>query len=124
MRWAVTKGLDYQAKLGANPYQLGFIGGTDNHNGLPSDVAEDDYIGSHGPADGTLEARRTGEIDGWIKSKESSPGSISAVWATTQHARRDLGRHGCARNVRHVGHAHQGAVLRWRRPRRRFDQSA
>ena len=82
VRWAVTKGLDYQAKLGANPYQAGFIGGTDNHNGLPSDVAEDDYIGSHGPADGTLEARRTGEIDGWIKAKESSPGSISAVWAT------------------------------------------
>ena len=82
VRWAVIKGLDYQAKLGANPYQLGFIGGTDNHNGLPSDVAEDDYIGSHGPADGTLEARREGEIDGWIKAKESSPGSISAVWAT------------------------------------------
>jgi hypothetical protein len=82
VRWAVTKGLDYQAKLGANPYQAGFIGGTDNHNGLPSDVAEDDYIGSHGPADGTLEARREGEIDGWIKAKESSPGSISAVWAT------------------------------------------
>ncbi len=82
VRWAVVKGLDYQAKLGANPYQLGFIGGTDNHNGLPSDVAEDDYIGSHGPADGTLEERRTGEIDGWIKSKESNPGSLAAVWAT------------------------------------------
>ena len=82
VRWAVTKGLDYQAKLGANPYQLGFIGGTDNHNGLPGDVAENDYIGSHGPADGTLEARRTGEIDGWIKAKESNPGSLAAVWAT------------------------------------------
>jgi hypothetical protein len=82
VRWAVTKGLYYQQTLGANPYQLGFIGGTDNHNGLPSDVAEDDYIGSHGPADGTLEARRDGEIDGWIKSKESNPGSLAAVWAT------------------------------------------
>jgi hypothetical protein len=82
VRWAVIKGLDYQQKLGANPYQLGFTGGTDNHNGLPSDVAEDDYIGSHGPADGTLEARRDGEIDGWIKSKESNPGSLAAVWAT------------------------------------------
>jgi hypothetical protein len=82
VRWAVVKGLDYQAKLGANPYQMGFIGGTDNHNGLPSDVAEDDYIGSHGPADGTLQERRTGEIDGWIKAKESNPGSLAAVWAT------------------------------------------
>jgi hypothetical protein len=82
VRWAVTKGLDYQARLGSNPYQLGFTGGTDNHNGLPSDVAENDYIGSHGPADGTLEARRDGEIDGWIKAKESNPGSIAGVWAT------------------------------------------
>jgi hypothetical protein len=82
VRWAVTKGLVYQTKLGVNPYQYGFIGGTDNHNGLPGDVAENDYIGSHGPADGTLEARRTGEIDGWIKAKDSNPGSLSAVWAT------------------------------------------
>jgi hypothetical protein len=81
VRSAVIKGLDYQSKLGANPYQLGFTGGTDNHNGLPSDVAENDYIGSHGPADGTLQARRDGEIDGWIKSQESNPGSIAGVWA-------------------------------------------
>jgi hypothetical protein len=82
VRWAVIKGLDYQAKLGVNPYQLGFTGGTDNHNGAPSDVVEDNYIGSHGPADGTLKDRREGEIDGWIKSKESNPGSLAAVWAT------------------------------------------
>jgi hypothetical protein len=82
VRSAVVKGLDYQAKLGVNPYQLGFIGGTDNHNGLPADVAEDDYIGSHGPADGTLQERRDGEIDGWVKTKESNPGSVAAVWAT------------------------------------------
>ena len=82
MRWAATTGLDYQAKLGINPYQFGFIGGTDNHNGLPSDVAEDNYIGSHGPADGSLKERREGEIDGWIKARESNPGSISGVWAT------------------------------------------
>jgi hypothetical protein len=82
VRWAVAKGLYWEAKLGENPYRLGFTGGTDNHNGLPSDVAEDDYVGSHGPADGTLEARRTGEIDGWIKAKESNPGSLAGVWAT------------------------------------------
>ena len=82
VRWAVTKGLDYEAKLGANPYQLGFIGGTDNHNGAPGDVVEDNYIGSHGPADGTLKDRREGEIDGWIKARESSPGSLSGVWAS------------------------------------------
>jgi hypothetical protein len=81
VRWAVIKGLDYQGKLGANPFQFGFTGGTDNHNGLPSDVAENDYIGSHGPADGTLQARRDGEIDGWIKASQSNPGSLAGVWA-------------------------------------------
>jgi hypothetical protein len=82
VRWAVVKGLDYQTKLGVNPYQLGFIGGTDNHNGLPSDVAEDNYIGSHGGADKTVELRRTGEIDGWLKGPDANPGSLAAVWAT------------------------------------------
>jgi hypothetical protein len=81
VRWAVTKGLDYQAKLGANPWKLGFIGGTDNHNGVPSDVTEATYNGSHGVADGTVEERRTGEIDGWISGPEANPGSIAGVWA-------------------------------------------
>jgi hypothetical protein len=81
VRWAVTKGLDYEAKLGANPWKLGFVGGTDNHNGAPSDVAEATYNGSHGVADGSVEARRDGEIDGWIKGPEANPGSITGVWA-------------------------------------------
>jgi hypothetical protein len=82
VRYAVIKGLDYADRLGANPYQLGFIGGTDNHNGAPSDVVEDNYIGSHGPTDGSLEERRQGEIDGWLLSSESNPGSLAGVWAT------------------------------------------
>ena len=82
VRWAVTKGLDYEAKLGANPWKLGFIGGTDNHNALPGDASEAIYIGSHGVADGTIEQRREGEIDGWVKGPEANPGSIAGVWAT------------------------------------------
>lgn len=82
VRWAVTKGLAYQRDLGINPYQLGFIGGTDSHNGTPGDVAEDNYVGSHGGADNTPRQRREGEIPGWIKAKESNPGSLAGVWAT------------------------------------------
>jgi hypothetical protein len=81
VRWAVTKGLHYQTTLGANPWKLGFIGGTDNHNGTPSDVDEATYNGSHGVADGTVTERREGEIDGWIKGPEANPGSIAGVWA-------------------------------------------
>lgn len=81
VRWAVTKGLDYEEKLGANPWKLGFIGGTDSHNGTPSDVDEATYNGSHGVADGAVEERREGEIDGWVKGPEANPGSIAGVWA-------------------------------------------
>ncbi len=82
VRWAIAKGLDYEAKLGANPYKLGFIGGTDNHNGTPSDVDESSYRGSHGVADGSISERREGVIDGWVKAPESNPGSLAGVWAT------------------------------------------
>jgi hypothetical protein len=81
VRWAVTKGLAYQVALGANPWKLGFVGGTDSHNGTPGDVNEATYNGSHGVADGTVHARRNGEIDGWIKGPEANPGSITGVWA-------------------------------------------
>jgi len=82
VRWAVIKGLAYQRELGANPYKLGFVGGTDSHNGTPGDVVEDNYIGSHGAADKTIEERRTGEIVGWIDSRDTSPGGLAGVWAT------------------------------------------
>ena len=124
VRWAVTKGLDYQAKLGANPYQLGFIGGTDNHNGLPSDVAENDYIGSHGPADGTP-GRAPHRRDRRLDQGEGIQSRFDLrCLGYAQHTRRDLGCHGCPRNLRHVGYAHQGAVLRWRGPGRRIDRPA
>jgi hypothetical protein len=82
VRWAVGKGLHYAQTLGENPYKLGFVGGTDNHNGAMSDVVEDNYIGSHGPMDGSVKQRREGEIPQWIKARDSSPGSITGVWAS------------------------------------------
>ena len=81
VRWAVIKGLAYQREFGANPYKLGFVGGTDSHNGTPGDVAETNYVGSHGAADKTIEERRTGEIVGWIDSRDTSPGGLAGVWA-------------------------------------------
>jgi len=82
VRWGMVKGLAYQASLGSNPFEYGFVGGTDNHNGVPGDVAESNFIGSHGGADNTVELRRTGEIGGWIMGKDENPGAITGVWAT------------------------------------------
>jgi hypothetical protein len=82
IRYAVAKGTEYQRDLGANPFRFGFVGGTDNHNSGMGDTEEDNYVGSHGPADGTLEARRSGDIDGWITASDSNPGTLTGVWAT------------------------------------------
>ncbi len=81
VRDAIIKGLVYDKDLGANPYKLGFVGGTDNHNGTPGDVVEDNYQGSHGGADGPVERRLTKDITGWIDGKDSNPGTITGVWA-------------------------------------------
>ncbi len=81
VRWAVTKGLYYEARLGANPWQLGFVGGTDNHNGVPSDVVESNVIGAHGGYDREVQRRREGEVGGWISNRDANPGAITGVWA-------------------------------------------
>ncbi len=82
VRGGLERGLVHEFNLGQNPFKYGFIGGTDNHNGLMSAVAEDSFIGAHGPEDGTVERRRTGDILGWIDGKDLSIGSLAAVWAT------------------------------------------
>jgi hypothetical protein len=82
VRWGLGKGLAYEKALGVNPFQYGIVGGTDSHNGIPSNVAEDNFAtGSHGAGDGTVELRRNGEIGGWLKGKDLNPGSITGVWA-------------------------------------------
>ena len=83
VRHAVVKGMAHEQTLGTNPFKLAFVGGTDNHNGMMSDVDEDNFIGGHGPVDGSVEIRRTGEVGSWIEGKDLSPGSITAVWATS-----------------------------------------
>ena len=82
VREGLKKGLTYEKKLGANPFKYGTIGGTDNHNGLPSAVAEDSFIGGHGPEDGSVKRRREAGVAGWIDGKDLSIGTLAGVWAT------------------------------------------
>lgn len=81
VRHAVVKGLAHEKNLGTNPYKLGFVGGSDNHNGMMSDVDEDSFVGGHGPMDGSVESRRTGEVGSWIAGKDINPGALTGVWA-------------------------------------------
>lgn len=82
VRWGVIEGLKHYQNLGVNPYKLGFNGGTDSHNGLMADVAEDNYVGGHGAVDHTPELRRTGQVPEWLDARDESIGSITGVWAT------------------------------------------
>ena len=82
VREGLKIGLAFERKLGVNPFKYGTIGGTDDHNGLPSPVAEDSYIGSHGDEDNTVLARRESNISSWIDGKDLSIGSLAGVWAT------------------------------------------
>ena len=82
IREGLKKGLIFEKQLGTNPFKYGSIGGTDNHNGLPSAVAEDSFIGGHGPEDGSVKRRREDGVGGWIDGKDLSIGSLAGVWAT------------------------------------------
>ncbi len=82
VREGLKMGVAFEQKLGVNPFKYGFIGGTDNHNGLPSAVAEDSFIGAHGEEDGSVERRRSAGVAGWIDGKDLSIGSLAGVWAT------------------------------------------
>ncbi len=81
IREGLKIGLKFEQQLGVNPFKLGMIGGTDSHNGTPGAVAEDMFQGQHGMEDGTVEARRTGSVSGWIDGKDLSIGSLAGIWA-------------------------------------------
>ena len=84
VRYGLNRGLKYRADLGTNPFKYGFVGGTDNHNGSPGNVAEDNYmVGSHGLMDKAAEARARNVIDGEMAIADMSPGAITGVWATS-----------------------------------------
>ncbi len=82
IRYGLERGLKYEEDLGVNPFKYGFVGGTDNHNGTPGNVEEDNYgVGSHGYADQTALNRTNQVIDGWATAYDINPGSLTGVWA-------------------------------------------
>jgi hypothetical protein len=81
VREALKDGLVLEAKFGVNPFKLGFVAATDTHNGTPSDVEENDWVGAHGQEDATPKKRLNGELMGWEKVIKLNPGGIAGVWA-------------------------------------------
>ena len=82
-RSGLKQGLEYQDKLGVNPFQFGMIGSTDSHTSLPA-VAEQNFFGKHAGSEPSAErishifkSNENGTIHSW---KEVASG-YAAVWA-------------------------------------------
>lgn len=67
-RYAVARGLHEAERVGDNPFQVGFIGATDIHEGLPGDT--DEWI-----RDGVARPQRTNSFG------NDNPGGLAGVWA-------------------------------------------
>ncbi len=83
-RSALKKGLDFEEKLGVNPYKFGMIGSTDAHTSLPA-VAEENFFGKHAGAEPAADRwshpfmkTDQGQLLGW---QQVSSG-FAGVWAT------------------------------------------
>ncbi|MBW2424299.1 MAG: DUF3604 domain-containing protein [Deltaproteobacteria bacterium] len=83
VRYALLEGQREQARLGVNPYKLGIIAATDQHNANPGDVEEYSYPGWSGDQDAsTLQRLEPGQTA--INARNSlaaNPGGLAGVWA-------------------------------------------
>ncbi|MFO8102324.1 MAG: DUF3604 domain-containing protein [Dehalococcoidia bacterium] len=80
IRNVLKLGLAEWLRLGVNPYKIGIVGGTDNHNGLPSKVEEYDFPGCWGTVDDEPE-ERLGYNPPFPSQVLYNPGAITAIWA-------------------------------------------
>jgi hypothetical protein len=83
VRYALLEGQREQARIGVNPYKVGIIGATDQHNANPGDVEEYSYQGWSGDQDASVE-QRLDPGQGAINARNSlaaNPGGLAGVWA-------------------------------------------
>ena len=79
-RRALRNGLEFEQKLGANPFKFGLIGATDSHSSYAS--AEEDNFQGKFALDSTPEARRDNSILPGIDNLWAvSASGLSGVWA-------------------------------------------
>src|SRR5204862_16343 len=74
VRNALRDGLALEDRLGANPFRLGFVGSTDNHDGAAGSVNESGWAGGQGNNDSSP-ARQIGS------NVRRNPGGLAVAWA-------------------------------------------
>lgn len=80
VRDALRNGLSMDDARGYNPYKMGFMGGSDSHNGA-APYRQNNFFGGHGAADGDMKGRMEGKMFAGLDPRYLNPASVSAVWA-------------------------------------------
>lgn len=81
VRNGLKLGLQMEQGLGFNPFKLGIVASTDNHNGVAGDTQEDTYHGHEGILENTPEQRRGGSHSMIAGGVRNNPGGLTGVWA-------------------------------------------
>ncbi len=77
VRNALKDGMVFEETLGANPFEFGVVGSTDNHVSAPANTTEDeDWTGMRGAQDANLEERIASDL-----VIEKNPGGLAVAWA-------------------------------------------
>jgi hypothetical protein len=83
-RSGLKRGLEFEQRLGVNPYKFGQIGSTDSHTSLPA-VEEDNFFGKHSGVEPSPERAMhvtLGGEHGKIMGYQMASSGYAAVWAT------------------------------------------
>ena len=83
-RSGLKRGLEFEQKLGINPYKFGMIGSTDSHTSMPA-VEEDNFFGKHSgvepSADRPMHVVLAGLNGEKIMGYQMAASGFAAVWA-------------------------------------------
>ena len=83
-RSGLKRGLEFEEKLGVNPYKFGQIGSTDSHTSMPA-VEENNFFGKHSGVEPSAERAMhvtLGGEQGKIMGYQMASSGYAAVWAT------------------------------------------
>jgi Protein of unknown function (DUF3604) len=80
VREAYGHGLELLESMGANPYKMGVVGGTDMHSGMNA-TEEYNYNGSHAGADNTAKKRLYDNFGIGTDVIKESAAALTGVWA-------------------------------------------
>jgi len=81
VRNTLENGIKYAAENGINPFQLGFVGALDNHNGTPGQSDAEQYAksGAHGIESFAVSAEALNER--FFLGIETNAGGLAVAWA-------------------------------------------